>query len=192
MKKKKIFLLFGGPEGNTRTHRLTDAYEVGAVEGGHEVRRMDTCDMDYDPILHKGYREIQPLEPDLVKFQENLKWAEHFVIIVPVWWSSMPALLKGLFDRAWLPGFAFRFYPDGLRWKKLLKGKSSRVIITSDSYPLIAAFMFGESVNELTRGILKFAGISVRTYRIGLLKFTNDARFARLLFKVKKLGRNGK
>lgn len=190
--KKKIFILFGGPEGNTRTHRLTDAYEEGARESGFEVRRMDACSMEFDPILHNGYRVKQELEPDLIRFQENVKWADHFVIIVPVWWSSMPALLKGLFDRAWLPRFAFSFYPDGIRWKRLMKGKTSRVIITSDSHPWVARFMFGESVNELTRGILKFAGFKVRTHRIGLLKFTNEARFAWRIRAVKKLGRKGK
>lgn len=189
---KKIFILFGGPEGNTRTHRLTDAYEVGAREGGHEIRRMDCCDMQFDPVLHNGYSLVQELEPDLVKFQENVQWAEHFVIIVPVWWSSMPALLKGLFDRVWLPRFAFRFYPDGLRWQRLMKGKTARVIVTSDSHPFVARFMFGESVNELTRGILWFAGFKVKAYRIGLLKFTKDTRFTRILFKVKRLGNKGK
>lgn len=190
-KKKKIYVLFGGPEGNTRTHRLADAYEKGAKEAGHEVRRQDCCSMQFDPILHNGYRVVMPLEPDLVAFQENVKWADHIVIVVPVWWSSMPALLKGLFDRAWLPRFAFSFYPDGIRWKRLLKGKTSRVIITSDSHPLVARFLFGESVNELTRGILFFAGVAVRTYRIGLLKFTKEPRFMRILSRVERLGRKG-
>lgn len=44
------------------------------------------------------------LEEDLVKAQELIRWADHLVFVYPIWWGTMPAVLKGFFDRVFLPG----------------------------------------------------------------------------------------
>src|SRR3989344_5993133 len=128
---KKVFILLGHPDVDSFNCTLADEYERGAKEAGHEVRRMNLGEMKFNPILHKGYKEKQELEPDLIAFHDNIRWCEHFVVFYPSWWSTMPALLKGLIDRTWLPDFAFNFTSD-FTWKKLLKGKSATMIVTSD------------------------------------------------------------
>src|SRR3989344_5210666 len=139
---KRIFILLGHPDEDSFNCTLADEYQRGAEESGHEVRRMNISDMHFDPILHHGYRSIQELEPDLFSFQENVKWCGHFVIFYPSWWSTMPAMLTGLFDRAWLPGFPYNFTGE-FTWQKLMKEKSARVFVASDTIPFAQWLIFG-------------------------------------------------
>lgn len=188
--KKKITVIIGHPDKNTYCGELARRYEKGAKEAGHEVRVVAIGDLKFDPILHYGYKVIQPLEPDLIKVQEDIKWAEHLVIVYPNWWGTMPALLKGMFDRMILPGFAFRFHKNGYMWDKLLSDRSAHVYITMDSPPLIARMMFGDNANEIKRDILGFVGFSpVSTTKIGAIKMMSDDERVHWLEKVEKHGK---
>ena len=192
-KKKKVFILLGHPDADSLNGMLSAQYEKGAKDAGHEVRRMNIGDMQFDPILHHGYKMIQELEPDLKTFQENVRWCDHFVVLYPSWWSTMPALLKGLFDRSWLPGFAYQFKHGGYMWTRLMKGKSATMIVTSDTAPIIQQLIFGDTTNELRSGILWFAGFGpIRVHKYGYLKHFGDARKERIKNKVYNLGRKVK
>lgn len=153
--------------------------------------------MQFDPILHHGYKVIQEYEPDLVAFQENVKWCDHFVIFYPSWWSTMPALLKGLIDRAWMPRFAFHFTGD-FTWERLLKGRSATMIVTSDTIPLAQRFIFGDTTNELKRGVLWFAGFGpIYVHKFGYFKHCGWLNLGmwwheHIKRKVFKLGRKAK
>jgi putative NADPH-quinone reductase len=192
-KSKKIFILLGHPDSDSLNGTLALEYEKGAISSGHEVRRQNVGDMNFDPVLHKGYKEIQELEPDLMAFQENIKWCDHFVIFYPTWFSSMPAKLKGVFDRAWTPGFAYHFLSGGYTWKRLLKGRSSTVIVTSDSVPFVLRLLFGDTTNEIRKGILGFAGFSpIRLYKFGFLKHFGMWRREQIKRKINRLGKKAK
>lgn len=190
--KKKIFVLLAHPDTDSFNCTLADEYQRGAEEVGHEVRRMNLGELKFDPILHHGYRVIQELEPDLRVFQENVNWSEHFVVFYPSWWSTMPALLKGLFDRAWIPGFAYKFTGE-FSWIKLMKGKSARVFVTSDTIPFAQWLLFGDTTNEIAKGILGFSGFKVQVKKFGYLKhFWSMARRERIKRRVYKMGRKAK
>jgi len=188
---KKIFILVGHPDSQSFNTLLADAYEKGAKEVGNEVKKLNLGDLKFDPILHQGYKVIQELEPDLIQIQENIKWSEHFVIFYPSWWSTMPALLKGMFDRIWLPGFAFHFNKKGSHsfgWQKLLKGGTARVFVSSDSHPWLSRILFGDSVNEIKKGILSFAGFKTKVKKIGPIKNISPAQKQKWLTKMQKWG----
>src|SRR3989344_5735530 len=196
MEQKKVLILLGHPDKSGMCGTLADAYEESAREAGHVVTRMNIGEMQFDPILHKGYRERQELEPDLKKFQELVTTCDHFVIVYPVWWVGMPALLKGLFDRAWLPGSAFRYIKThaGNRtifWHRLFRGKTARTILASGTAPLLVRFLPGNVNAQLKWGILWFAGFSVRGTWFGPSENVSEGRRARRLKHVKNMGRKG-
>lgn len=193
MKAKKIFMLLGHPDTVGMCHDLADAYENAARAAGHSVDRMNIGEMRFDPILHRGYRAMQELEPDLVRFQQLVTAADHFVIIHPIWWVGMPALLKGLFDRAWLPGSAFRYIKTkaGKRtifWHRLFKGKTARIIVTSGTQPLLVRFLPGNVNAQLKWGILWFAGFKTKATWFGPSENVPEQKKAIWLRAVGKLG----
>lgn len=186
---KKVFILMGNPDKDgTLSSQMADAYARAAEAAGHEVRRTNISDLSFDPILHKGYKVIQELEPDLKKVQEDMRWADHFVLIYPLWWAGMPALLKGMWDRMFLPGFAFHFWKNGFGWDKLMKGKTARVIILSKNWPLVERFLFGDFKNEIGKAILGFAGYKVRMTEVGRSEGLTDAHKERWMRAISKLG----
>ena len=192
MVAKKIFILLGHTDQATLSGALADAYESAARAAGHEVRRQNIGQMHFDPILHEGYKTIQQLEPDLEDFRENVRWAEHLVIVYPIWWSNMPAMLKGLFDRSWLPAFAFRFADHGLTWSRLLKGRTARIITSANSPGWMLTLMYGPPTDKLALAILRFAGIKAKTTFFGPSERASDGARARWFRKVESLGRTGK
>ncbi|HEY4526326.1 MAG TPA: NAD(P)H-dependent oxidoreductase [Candidatus Paceibacterota bacterium] len=194
MEQKKIFILLGHPDKSGMTGAFADAYEKGARGAGHTVERMNIGEMQFDPILHKGYRERQNLEPDLERFQKLVTESDHFVILYPVWWVGMPAILKGLFDRAWLPGSAFRYIKtkSGQRtvfWHRLFRGKTARIIMTSGTAPWLVRFLPGNVNAQLRWGILWFAGFKVRTTWYGPAENTSEPVKVRWMHHVEELGR---
>lgn len=194
--QKKIFILLGHPYVGGMCGALADAYEAGAREAGYSVTRLNLGEMTFDPILWKGYRERQELEPDLLRFQEYITACDHFVVVHPLWWSGMPALLKGLFDRAWLPGSAFRYIKTktGKRtifWERLFRGKTARVLTTSGSPPLMVRFLPGTGAAQLRWGILWFAGFSVRQSWFGPSENVPEDRKARWVGYARGLGKDG-
>lgn len=189
---RKIFLLLGHSNLGGFTADLAAAYESAAREAGHDVRRLNIGELKFDPILHKGYDEIQPLEPDLVRVQENIRWADHFVVFYPNWWTSMPALLKGMFDRMWLPGFAFSFDKETHEVIELLKGKTARVIVVDGAHsPFMTRLKYGDYTNEISRGILGFSGMKTRVTTMGPCEHADKEKRDAWVAEVRELGAKG-
>jgi putative NADPH-quinone reductase len=193
MKTKKIVLICGNPDADSFTGSVLETYDMAAREAGHEVVRYNLGDLKFDPILHKGYKEIQPLEPDLVELQNAIRECDHIVIAYPNWWCTMPALLKGLFDRFWLPGFAFNFNKETKRVESHLTGRTARVFILSGSHsPFKTWWRFGDYTNEIQYGILEFAGIKTKVTSFGPCERVDDACRSGWMQQIAKLGKAGK
>lgn len=189
---KKIVILLGNSDKETYSGSMADAYEKGAKESGHEVIRFNIGEMKFDPILHKGYKEIQALEKDLVDLQEAITLADHLVIVYPNWWCAMPAILKGLFDRTWIPGFAFNFDKQTKKLIQRLKGKTGRTIVVAGTHsPFKTWWLFGDYTNELQHGILGFSGIEASTTTFGPTEKVSEAKRQQWLKEVEVLGKKG-
>ena len=163
----RIFVFLGHPNSDTLSGEIATIYEKAALAAGHEVRRINISDLQFDPILHKGYKVIQTFEPDIVKVQENITWCEHLVLVYPNWWGGMPAILQGFWERAFMPRFAFKMHKNKFGWDKLLNGRTARVIILTGNPPFLDWFAFGDFSAAIKRSLLEFSGIKTKVTALG-------------------------
>lgn len=188
---KKILIINGHPDKESFNFGLAEAYKKGALASGAEVKEICIRELNFNPNLQFGYRKRTELEPDLLEAQEKIKWAEHLVLIYPVWWGSIPALMKGFFDRVFLPGFAFQKRENSVWWDKLLTHKSARIISTLDQPAWYYWLVYrAPSHNAMKKLTLHFSGIRpVKVTTIGPIRLSKEAYRLKWLAKTEKLGR---
>jgi len=189
---RKIFIWVAHPRTTSLCSALADAYQSGAEGQGAEVRRMNLSDMQFDPQF-EGYGPDAPeLEPALLDWQANLSWADHVLIVHPYWWGAMPTRAKAVLDRALTSGFAYKYHRRGMKWDKLLAGRTADALITSDTPPLIDTFIYRKPGRRVLRNqVLAFCGIKPRTIlQFGSVKLADAAKITGWISRAKRLGRS--
>jgi NAD(P)H dehydrogenase (quinone) len=183
---KNITVILGHPDSSSYCGNLAAAYTGAAEQAGHSVRLFKLGDVAFNPILHHGYSASQELEPELKEIQEAILWAEHLVFVYPNWWGSMPALLKGFFDRAFSPGFAFKYRENSPFWDRLLVGRSAQAFVTMDTPPWYYWLVYRlVGHRQLRSNILGFCGIQpVKILSIGPVRGSTPEQREGWLHKV--------
>ena len=188
---KKILVIQGHPDNESFNQALFDRYVQEMRKTGNQIKLIELGKLEFNPNLAFGYRKRTELEPDLIEAQKKLKWAEHIVLFFPLWWGSMPALLKGFFDRVLLPGFAFTKKDNSIQWTKHMKGRSARMIVTMDQPPIYFRLAFSRpayhSVKQMT---FRFIGIhKVRYTPIGTVRSSSESKRKLWLERMQKLAK---
>jgi putative NADPH-quinone reductase len=129
---RRIVVIQGHPDPDPGRfcRALAAAYAEAAEQAGHEIRRIEVAELDF-PILRTAEDFQSGTAPDVIRqCQEAIGWAEHLLIVYPLWLGSMPALLKAFLEQVFRPGFATAGDATRGTWQKLLIGKSARIVVT--------------------------------------------------------------
>jgi len=158
-------------------HALANHYANAAEAGGHLTQVVRLCELDFPWLRSAKEFAARPLGM-IRSQQEHLRWANHVVIIYPLWLGSMPALLKAYLEQVLRPGFAFAYGKDKGLPKKLLVGKSARIVVTMGMPSVFYQLYYrSHSVRSLARNILGFVGFKpVRVSLIGSVEGSAKAR----------------
>ena len=102
----RIAMLQGHPDAASDhlCHALAAAYEKGASEAGHEVRKLDIARMEFQFLRTQTEFLSAPQSRDIQDAQEAISWAQHLVIVFPLWHGTMPALLKAFVEQVFRLG----------------------------------------------------------------------------------------
>lgn len=192
---KRVTIIDGHPDRDDGhyCHALAGAYARGAAEGGHAVKRITIAELEI-PFIHSQCEWENALPSNaLVAAQQDIAWANHLVIVYPLWLGAMPAMLKAFFEQVFRPGFAVAPDPAKL-WAKLLGGRSARVVVTMGMPAwLYRWYFFAHSLKSLERNILAFVGIGpVKETLVGGIGAMSLEDRRRGLEDMRLLGRQGK
>ncbi|MEO6184822.1 MAG: NAD(P)H-dependent oxidoreductase [Steroidobacteraceae bacterium] len=189
---RHLLVIDGHPDGRPARymHALAAAYEDGARAGGHELRSIRLAGLKV-PLLRTGEEfQLEAASAVIREAQQSLLWADHVLILFPLWLGAMPALLKGFLEQVLRPGFAFAPAVRGRMPRKLLKGRSARIVVTMGMPSLFYRLVYrSHSVKSLERNILAFCGFApVRVSIIGMVE-GSAAHRATWLAKMVALGK---
>mgnify|MGYP001806130844 FL=1 len=130
---------------------------------GHAVKVRDLYALGFNPVLTESdYKLMQTghTPADILTEQEHINDADVITFLYPIWWTSMPAILKGYIDRVFAYGFA---YKAGDKGSIGLLGTKKAFIINTTGQPksLYEKGMY-QALNMTTNtGIFEFCDIQV-------------------------------
>jgi putative NADPH-quinone reductase len=170
---------------------MADAYAEAATAAGHEVRRIEVARLEFPLLRTQVDFETGTLPPALEQAREDMRWAQHWLFLFPLWHGTMPALFKGFLEHIFRPGFAMEYKTGGFP-KRLLAGRSARIVVTMGMPALMYRWYFGAyGVRGFERSMLGFAGIKPIRESLYGLAFADDKKRARWLADMRRCGARG-
>jgi len=167
----RVLVIFAHPLDDSYVAALRNAVVETLSAGGHKVDLCDLYKETFDPVMSAHERSVYKdtvhnIEP-VAAHARRLRQAEGVIFVFPSWWYGMPAILKGYFDRVWLPGVAFEFGPQAI--KPLLSSIRLFGVITTTGAPewFTRIYMGNPSRKVLIRGLARLL-VSQRAERFWL------------------------
>ena len=153
----KVLVLHAHPVETSFNAGLHRTIVERLTAAGHEV---DDCDLyaeDFDPRLTRGERlgyhdQRGPADP-AAPYVERLLRAEALVLSYPVWNYGFPAILKGFFDRVFLPGVSFKLV-DG-QAQPSLHNIGKLAAVTTYGGSRFRAMLMGDPPRRLVKRMLR-------------------------------------
>ncbi|CAK1246166.1 Putative NADPH-quinone reductase (modulator of drug activity B) (MdaB) [Fructobacillus fructosus] len=158
------------------------------IHGEHDVVDVDLYQEQFNPVLQfdaEHRRRDLDKDPYTAKYRDIIQEADFLIFIYPIWWSSMPAILKGFIDRVFVQGYAYRY--NGVLPVALLKNKKAWIITTNDTPLLYAKFFQQDYGSILKKQILKMCGI--KTVKHSQLYFVRNSTAKKRERFLEKVGR---
>lgn len=160
----KTLIITAHPSSKGFTHKISEEYRKGLEAKGHEVEVINLykTDLNQDFLRFEDVRNFsQDKSREII--QKKIVDSNELVFIHPMWWMSMPAIMKNFIDNNLTSGFAYKYEKDKIFPVGLLKGKTARVFITCDGPRLLYILLANPYKKIWKYGILMFCGVRVRS-----------------------------
>lgn len=191
----RVLVLFAHPVETSFNAALHSAIVSALTKAGHTIDDCDLYSENFDPRLTReerlGYHEVGPNIEPVRSYVERIRAAEGLVLSFPVWNFGYPAILKGFFDRVFLPGVSFDLLDDGGVRPRLTNIKKLAAVCTyggSRWRAILAGDPPRRAVKRVLRGQTGFAPVTYLA-RYDMNRATNAACGAFLARVTKTMSR---
>lgn len=163
-----ILVVMTHPAGSSLTRSIASAIVNAGAALGHTVELVDLVAEGFDPVFksadHAAFTAAGATPPDVRQEQQRIDRADHLVLVHPVYWWSMPAVLKGWIDRVFVSGWAFEEDADGGIVKKLGRLNVHLIALAGASAATYAKHGYRNAMRaQIDHGIFDFCGAPVVT-----------------------------
>ncbi|HOK37908.1 MAG: NAD(P)H-dependent oxidoreductase [Bacteroidales bacterium] len=159
----RTLIVYANYKENSFTSAIKDQVAETFHQNGHEVVIRNLYEIKFNPVLTKNdlesiENEIFPV--DIMNEQKFIQWADLICFVYPIWWSGMPAILKGYLERVLVMGYAFEFKGDDVIPK--LTNKKVAIFNSTGNKKVYKNEKHLEALNIITReAIFGFCGMKV-------------------------------
>ncbi len=163
----KILLIYANYKENSFTSSISNLVAETFHKNGHEVVIRNLYEIKFNPVLSKNdlesiEKEIFPY--DIMQEQKFIQWADFICFVYPIWWSGMPAILKGYIERVFVQGYAFNFV-DGEIIPKL-SSKKIAIFNTTSLKNLYNSQKALDALNTITEDcVFGFSGMNTIAHK---------------------------
>lgn len=164
----RTVIVFNHPNEGSYCNAILQAVTKGLQNANQEVDLMHLDNDGFNPAMSKAdlkaFVDHQPIDPQVIDYNERLKKADHLIFIFPIWWDIMPATTKGFIDRVLFPGVVYDHHPRGFGLVPLLKHLKSVTIITTMNKPrILYSLLIGNLIRKaILRSVFKTMGYKNR------------------------------
>jgi multimeric flavodoxin WrbA len=180
-------LINGSPRKNGASSKISKIIKEELNKHNHIITEMNSYDLHVKACIGclqcRPYKTCVLPEDDGHKFARELSMTDVVIIVTPTYWGNMTAKTRMLFERA-VPTLE---YIDGLKIKKMLKGKKA-IIITCCSAPFPFYYLKNQANTAIhaIKNILTAGGIKV--VKTAIIGNTNNIEFnAKFIQKISKM-----
>ena len=158
-------IVIGHHDPQSLTHALARQVADGLASEGHSSEMADLASEGFDPRFgladHAVHRRLGAPPADVLKEQARIDRADALVLVYPIYWWSLPALLKGWVERVFSNGWAFD-YDGGTTIKKLRGMKVHLVGVAGADTGTFERHGYGEAMRvQIEHGIFDYCGAEV-------------------------------
>lgn len=185
----KCLIVYAHPNPKSFNNAVKETVVEELKSAGKEVTIRDLYALNFNPVLRgDDFGAIQKgsVLEDVKAEQEHIRSADVIVFVSPLWWTGLPAILKGYIDRVFTIGFAYAFTETGVTG--LLKDKSVMLFTTTgtphDMYE--ASGMFKSLGQTIDGGIFNFCGMDVIEHKyLTAIPYITDSDRAKMLEDIR-------
>jgi len=163
----KNLIVYAHPNSGSLNHFFKQTVFESLHKSGEEIAVRDLNEINFNPVLSledmNGQR-MGKVADDVKTEQDFITWADRIIFIYPIWWTGMPAIMKGYIDRVFSYGFAYR-YDQGIQ-KGLLTGKKTIIINSHGKSNAEYEAMGMDKALALTSdtGIFTYSGLEIQQH----------------------------
>lgn len=193
----KTVVVYYHPYNKSFCHAILDQVINSSLKAGHEIDIIHLNVENFWPVMTsedlQGFVKHQMVDPQSIEYAKRVKKADHLIMIFPIWWELMPAMIKGFIDKIIFPGTCYEYTQSGLGMRSLMPNVKVTIFSTMNTPKFIYQLIYGNALkNALVKGTFKKSGVrKVKWVSFHMVKGSSDKKRKDWLKKVERLVTKG-